>query len=92
MYVSALHSQFSESLNRIWCYYESFLGQTQLLNVEPLRELANMFNNLKVSFLSDITNNTKCCRHHKHVNFLTLQMLTLLHSKHSLFGIAHPVC
>ena len=76
---AVLHPQFSDSLNRIWCYYESFLGQTQLLNVEPLRELANMFNNLKVSSLTDITNNAKILYRHKqnmlpfnNANFLTM--------------------
>ena len=83
VYVAVLHPQFSDSLNRIWCYYESFLGQTQLLNVEPLRELANMFNNLKVSFLTDITNNAKMLYRHKQT-FLTL---TFLHCKHSVFVI-----
>lgn len=40
--------QFSEALNSIWCYYEAFLGQTLMLNAEPIRDLANTFINLKV--------------------------------------------
>lgn len=35
-------------LGKIWCYYEAFLGQTLLLNAEPIRELAKSFTNLKV--------------------------------------------
>jgi len=43
------YPQFSERLSNIWCFYEAFLTQTQLLNTKPIRELANTFNNLKVS-------------------------------------------
>jgi hypothetical protein len=37
-----------DSLNKIWCYYEAFLGQTQMLNANPIRELANNFLGLAV--------------------------------------------
>lgn len=40
--------QFVDSLSKIWCYYEAFLGQTQMLNATPVRELANNFLGLKV--------------------------------------------
>lgn len=40
--------QFVESMNKIWHYYEAFLGQTQMLNASPVRELANNFAGLKV--------------------------------------------
>ena len=43
------HTQFVDSLNKIWCYYEAFLGQTQMLNANPIRELANNFLGLVVS-------------------------------------------
>ena len=32
----------------MWRYFEAFLGQTQMLHVGPIRELANSFVNLKV--------------------------------------------
>ena len=41
-------TQFVDSLNKIWCYYEAFLGQTQMLNAAPVRELANNFLGLTV--------------------------------------------
>lgn len=41
-------TQFVESMSRLWHYYEAFLGQTQLLNATPVRELANNFAGLKV--------------------------------------------
>lgn len=45
----SLSTQFVDALSKIWCYYEAFLGQTQMLNADPIRELANSFTNLKVS-------------------------------------------
>lgn len=42
------HAQFVDALNKIWCYYEAFLGQTQMLNATPIRELANNFHGLTV--------------------------------------------
>lgn len=44
-----MYPQFAEVLNNMWFYYEAFLGQTLMLNAEPLQELALCFNNLKVS-------------------------------------------
>ncbi|CAI8024340.1 Arf-GAP with coiled-coil, ANK repeat and PH domain-containing protein 2 [Geodia barretti] len=41
--ISSHIEQFVDSLNKIWCYYEAFLGQTQMLNANPIRELANNF-------------------------------------------------
>lgn len=46
---SLMYPQFAEVLNNMWFYYEAFLGQTLMLNAEPLQELALCFNNLKVS-------------------------------------------
>ena len=40
-----------DSLSKIWCYYEAFLGQTQMLNAAPIRELANNFTGLTVRAL-----------------------------------------
>ena len=62
MFVSL--SQFVESLTKIWCYYEAFLGQTQMLNATPIRELANNFLGLTVSMCSSGYMNTcvrVCC-------------------------------
>ena len=33
----------------MWCYYDMFLGQTKMVNIGPIRELAATFLNLKVS-------------------------------------------
>lgn len=46
--------QFVDVLNKIWCYYEAFLGQTQMLNATPIRELANKFLGLTVSVFSSL--------------------------------------
>ena len=40
--------QFAASLQDIWCYYDTFLEQTLMLNAQPVRQLANNFNKLKV--------------------------------------------
>jgi hypothetical protein len=44
--ISSHVEKFVESLSKIWCYYEAFLGQTQMLNATPIRELANTFTGL----------------------------------------------
>jgi len=40
--------QFSDQMNKLWCYYDVFLGQTKMLNIGPIRDLATTFINLKV--------------------------------------------
>ena len=49
IYLFFVTVQFVEELNRMWCYYEAFLGQTELIAVDPVRRFAKSFSTLKVS-------------------------------------------